>query len=208
MERQISLGMRVDAEDGEVGTVEKIVFDPEGREPGYLVIQQGRIRSRDVVVPVSLVSDVSQEKVTVALTREALDDFPEYEVTVQKGRHPRPIPLGRPYSFGTYTPDSRTHFTAIPQRSVPEDNIAIEKGMDVVDAVGDKVGQIQGLVATPESRQVTHLVLRQPGPPRSKDRLLPVDLVEDVRSNAVRLRISSDLVAGLQPYIPPEEEEA
>lgn len=202
MERRISLGMPVEAEDGEVGTVNKVVVDPEGREPAYLVIKQGTIMTRDVVVPVSLVRSVSQEKVILAMTQEALDDFPEYEVTVRKGRHPTPIPVGRPYPVGTYTPDSTTPFTVITQRSVPEDNIAVEKGMDVVDAAGEKVGQIQGLVAKPESRQVTHLVLRQPGPPRSRDRLLPVDLVEDVRSNAVHLRISSDHVAGLQPYVP------
>jgi len=202
MEKQIELGARVRAEDGEVGTVEKIVVDPEEHEPGYLVVKRGRVRPRKIVVPVGLVTNASPEEVTLATTRQALESFPDYEVTVRKGEYRKPIPVGGPRPVGIYTPPTNAGYMVLRQRSVPEASVGVEQGMDVLDVAGLKVGQVHGLIADPESRQASHLVLRQPHPLMPRDRLVPADLVADVREGEVHLRITAEHVSGLGSYEP------
>jgi hypothetical protein len=104
MEKQIELGARVRAEDGAVGTVEKIVVDPEEGEPGYLIIKRGHVRPRQIAVPVSLVTEVSGDEVTLDTTRKALESFPAYEVTVREGEYRKPVPVAGPQSVAVYAP--------------------------------------------------------------------------------------------------------
>jgi hypothetical protein len=208
MERQIELGARVRAEDGAVGTVEKIVVDPEERKPGYLVVKRGRGRARQIVVPVSLVADVSGENVTLDTSRRALESFPDYEITVRKGEYQKPIPVAGPHPVAVYAPPTNRGYMVLRQRNVPEASVAVEKGMDVVDATGLGVGEVHGLVAKTGSRKASHLVLRQAHPLESPDRLIPVDLVASVEDGAVRLRITVDHVNGLAVCRPAPEEGA
>jgi sporulation protein YlmC with PRC-barrel domain len=206
MEKQIELGAHVRAEDGAVGTVDKIVVNPEEREPEYLVIKRGRVRRRKIVVPVSLMADVSGTKVTLDTTRKALESFPDYEITVREGEYQKPVPVVGPAPVAVYTPPMNRGYVALRQRNVPEASVAVEKGMDVVGAKGDRVGKVQGLIAESGSREAFHLVLRQSHPLASKDRLIPVDLVAEVRSGTVHLRITSDHLRGLPTHQPSREE--
>lgn len=206
MEKQIELGARVRAEDGAVGTVDKIVVDPEKREPEYLVIKRGRVRRRKIVVPVSLVADVSGTEVTLDTTRKALESFPDYEITVREGEYQKPVPVAGPAPVAVYTPPMNRGYVALRQRNVPEASVAVEKGMDVFGAGGDRVGEVRGLIAESGSREAFYLVLRQSHPLASKDLLIPVDLVAEVRNGTVHLRITSDHLRGLPPHQPSREE--
>lgn len=209
MEKQINLGARVRAQDGEVGTVARIVVDRDEREPDYLVVKRGRVRPRQVVVPVSLVTDVSGKAVTLDTTQKALESFPDYEVTVREGEYEKPIPVAGPQSVAVYTPAANQGFIELRQRSVPEGSVSVEKGMDVVDARGQNVGQVHGLIAETGTRKALHLVVRQRHPLEKRDRLIPTDLVAGVGDGAVRLRITADHVDGLGVYQPvPEEGES
>ena len=71
-ERQIKLGVNVRTSDGDkVGTVEQIVVDPKTHQPGYLVINYGRLppQRRSIVAPIGLVDKVSAREVTLETTR-------------------------------------------------------------------------------------------------------------------------------------------
>lgn len=208
MEKQVELGARVWAENKMVGVVEKIVVDPAHHEPGYLVVKQGRIppRQRHIVVPVSLVSEVSPEAVTLATTPEALTSFPEYEVTVRKGEYQKPIPLGYPRPYGLSTPVSNQGYMVIRTRSVPETTVSVEQGMAVRDATGRQVGRVHGLTLDSDKRQASHIVVRLPKLLADRDRVIPVDLVGNVHSGSVHLRITAAHVGALTLYQPEEAE--
>jgi hypothetical protein len=138
-------------------------------------------------------------------TRKALDQFPDYEVTVRQGEYRRPVLVGSPRPVKAYTPASNKDYVVLRQRGVPHTSIGVEQGMEVLDITGLKVGNVQGLVVDGESRQATHLVLRQSGPLAWQQWLVPVDLVADVGAGRVHLHISSEHVAGLAPYAPAPE---
>lgn len=201
MIRRVELGYRVRARDGDAGAVERIVVDPAGREPEYIVVRSGRLRRERRVVPVSLVSGVDDGVVSLDVAREALDRFPLYEVTVTRGTYQKPVPVGRPV-IATYTPVTNEGYMALTHRSVPDSSVAVGRDMEVVDARGRRVGRVHGLVARGDDRQGTELVISTSDRPGSQCRIVPVDLVEDASEGRVRLRIAAEHVAGLAPCGP------
>jgi uncharacterized protein YrrD len=206
MKKQIELGAHVWARDEKVGTVARIVADPESREPGYLVVKRGRIRPRQIVVPVSLVSDVTAEAVVLALPADVLDSFPDYEITVQEGEYRKPMPVGTLRPVATYAPPSNRGYVALRQRNVPDSSVSVEKGMPVLDVTGMKVGQVHGLVMDSDKQQAIQILLRQPGPRITRYRIIPADLVESVPAGAVKLRITAEHIYGLGIYEPEPEQ--
>lgn len=205
MQKQVKLGIRVWAEDGEVGTVEKIVVDPKKHQPGYLVVKWGRVRARQIVVPASLVTDVLDEVVTLATTRQALKTFPDYEITVEK---PEPQDDTSPWSNipPLMRPWIERGTIKIRQRTVPEHTVDLKRGMTVYDQAGIKLGQIEGVIADAEKQQVSHVILhRLQTLLLDEYRLVPIDLVDFVIRSDVYLRITKDHTYGLPIYHPNQE---
>lgn len=185
--KEMQLGTLVNAVDGRAGKISKVIIDPRNREPIYLVVKTGRLlRTREVTVPISLVSSVSAESVNLGLTREALAEYPDYEITVHQGHYEKPLPLGHRL-FDVYTPPSNSQYLKLRQRSVPEYAVAVEKGMLVRDCNHQEVGRIEGVVPDTERWRGKYLVFRRRGISRSQQ--VPVDLVAGASSEEVRLGV-------------------
>ncbi len=196
MERELTLGAKVRASDGEAGELSKIITDPRSHEPTYLVVKRGRLFPREVLVPTSLVTEVTEQEVKLDLDKEALDGFPDYEITVQKGEYRKPLVGGFGRPRGVYTPPSNSAFMVLRQRNVPEHSVEVTAGMAVRDARGVGVGTVEGLLVDPDRRQGSHLVVRPSGRP-SPSRVLPVELVAEVDDSGVALRLERDQIEGL-----------
>ncbi|RIK50800.1 MAG: hypothetical protein DCC57_11385 [Chloroflexi bacterium] len=200
MEKQLTPGMAVHCSDGEAGRLEKIVGEPDERTPAYLVVQRGRpIRRRHIVVPVSLVRDVAPDRILLDTTLQALETFPDFEVTVAQRADPADLPAAplHPLFWPAYRDQAAIIFRA---RSVPETSREIRRGMPVYDNAGAQVGQVAGLLVDDETRQASHLVLNRKGPRAADPRLVPVDLVDYVVRDDIYLRIGQDQVVGLTVY--------
>lgn len=200
MEKQLNPGMAVHCSDGEAGRLEKIVTEADARKPAYLVVRRGLpIRRRDIVVPVSLVRDVSQDRVLLDTTVKALETFPDFEVTISK-RVPPPATATAPIHplfWPAYRDQAAIIFRA---RSVPETSMEVTRGMPVYDNAGARVGKVEGILVDEETQQASHLVLGRKGLRGSDPRIVPVDLVDFVIRDEVYLRISQDQVLGLTIY--------
>lgn len=196
MKERVELGYRVSAGGRDVGVVDQLVVDPQEREPEYLVVRRGRLRPRRIVVPVSLVTAVEDERVELHTSPEALEAFPDYEVTVTKGRYERPVPVGGFRPVATFQPDNR-EFMVLTQRSVPDHSVGVSRDMPVADAHGRRVGSVHGAVADASDREGMQMLLRTADRPRSRCRVVPMDLIADVDGGQVRLRIDAEHIAGL-----------
>jgi sporulation protein YlmC with PRC-barrel domain len=211
MEKRIELGDSVRATDGRAGVVAKVIVDPGEREPGYIVVKRRRFRSRHIVVPVSLVDEVSAGQVNLSMTRAALDGFPDYEVAERHGRYEKPMPVGPHRPVAVYTPASNRAYTVLRRRNVPESAVPVEKGMVVTDASGMRIGRVAGLSLDRGRRTATHLLVQRPAPmtvatPATMQQfVVPIDLVEDVREGEIRLRITRWHLSGLAVYGPAGE---
>lgn len=197
-QKTLRVGICVLALDGEAGRVARIVIDPQNHQPTYLVVEIGRgLRRREIAVPVSLVTSASAERVSLGVTRDALEDFPDYEVTVRDERYEKPFPVGR-LPKQAYTPPANSGYLVLRQRSVPDPSVAIAKGMPVRDRLGRPIGSVEGLILDHEAREGKYIVFRRD--PFSSLRLIPTPLVEDVTSSGVDLRIGSELANRLPEY--------
>lgn len=190
MKNRVTLGMKVQCTDGAAGTLSRIVADPHREEPTYLVVRRGWLRRKEVVIPVSLVAGVSGQTVQLEMRRAALAEYPQFEVTEQKGTFRRPMTAPAPMPRYVYTPPSNSSFRVLRQRSVPESAVALQKGAVVYDAAGRQLGRVGGMILDGAKRRGRFVVVdrRQP---RGDRRAIPVGLVADASEGAVKLSIAA-----------------
>lgn len=198
--KQLKLGMTVNCLDGRAGKISKVIADPESHRPTHLVVKRGRLRTTEVVVPVSLVDAVDLESVQLAITLEALRDLPVYEYTVHKGRYEIPKLVGRP-PVTVYTPPTNKGYMVLKQRAVPERSLAIEKGLAIRDSYGREVGQVVGLIVDGNEQIGKYIVFRNPL--SGSTQLITTELIEDVTADSIHLRIARQYLDGL-PIFQPE----
>jgi sporulation protein YlmC with PRC-barrel domain len=207
VKKELTLNMPVRSQGGKAGHLERIIADPETHEPAYLVVKRGLIpsRQRQIVVPVSLVREVTAQAVMLDTTLEVLDTFPDYEITVEKRRKSQPDPtLYEPLIPPIMRPWTQEGKVRVRERTVPEHTVDIRRGMTVYDCAGVKLGQAEGISADAEEHRASHLVLRQQRRLKGEQRLIPVDLVDfTIRSN-IYLSIGKDHVQRLPLYRPGE----
>jgi len=208
MKKELSIGMSVHASDGKVGSLERIVVDPKTHEPAYLVVRHGPPPPpRSIVVPVSLVSEVSTENVMLNTTQQAFKAFPNYELTIEKPVE-KPLETPKKPSYTDRWPNILPFPTVwtelgtvkVRERTVPEHMVEVKRGMTVYDSTGNRLGEVDGLIANSEQQQVTHLVLNTGTPLKEERRLVPIDLVDFSIRSDVYLRIGKEYVQGLPFY--------
>lgn len=197
--RVYSIGASVQVQDGEAGRISRVITDRKTRKPTDLVVKFSWPFPREVAVPISFVQSATPSRVKLEVTREALEAFPDYEVVVRMGRYEKPFPVGRPRPVDIYLPQSNRGLLAVRQRSVPDGSADIHRGISVLDVHGRKVGTVDGILVREGEQTCRYLVLRVKG---GGLRLAPAELVADVTSDAVRLKVDSKFVSGLLPYNP------
>jgi hypothetical protein len=84
------------------------------------------------------------------------------------------------------------------QRSVPERSISFEKGMTVSDCAGQQSGKVEGVILDQEKRQGKYIIFR-------RDhffplQIIPADLVQDISSTTVKLRVDRKFIKYLPEY--------
>jgi len=201
MAARFVLGMDVMCSDGAAGRVSRIVTDPARLHPRYLVVQKGRLRRREIVVPVSLVAGISAHGVRLDMTLKALAAFPDFEVKVRQGSYSKPVPMGGTRPIGIYTSPGNAGFMVLRQRNVPDQSVAVEKGMPVRDRARRKVGTVEAIIANSTTRWGDFIVVRRV-PATTDLRLVPVELVAGAKDGEIRLRIDAAHVDGLRVFRP------
>jgi len=72
------LGTLVECTDGSAGELRNFLIDSTTGQVTDLVVRRGFVVTRDVVVPVDAVTKVTRDRIVLGLTREQLDQRPEY----------------------------------------------------------------------------------------------------------------------------------
>jgi sporulation protein YlmC with PRC-barrel domain len=196
--KQVNLGMKVHCLDGEAGVVSKIITNPEKKRPSYLVVKRGRLVKREIVVPVSLVGDVTQEMVTVDTTLEELENFPDFEVTVREGSINRPVPMGSPKPNMVWQSPASSGYMAVKKHPFSEKLVKVAKGLVIWDSEGVQVGKLEGIIMDREQEKASFIILNPRG--EKLQRLVPVSLVASASSEGVKLHIDQDYVGKLLVY--------
>ncbi len=205
-------GTTVFAFDGrELGEIDRVVIDPETREVTAIIVRKGLLFTEDKVVPVSLVAEATDERITLREDAGDLDRLPLFEET-----HYVPAPgdelLAAPLYWYPPYPAVGTTWWGFPnyfgyppypietERNIPEGHIALKEGASVVDANGEQIGAVKQIMTDALAERVTHLLITRGGLLNQEQKLIPCTWVRRIDEDEVQLRVTSEFLDTLREY--------
>jgi len=210
----IALGAEVRGRDGKLGTVTRLIVDPEHDRVTDVVVKQGTLMPVERVVPLPELVPGEDRTAFLDVSERA---FEEYAPFSSEGyREPAPDYGGPPgwdaASMGMDAAEYRTAIMFSPgaygnvapvvnrdsfDASEPlPDLAAIHKGSDVFDVLGEKVGEVFEIATNEQTGMPERLVVRQ-GRIFRHEREVPVHWLQDVQDDALVLNRRKDEVERL-----------
>jgi sporulation protein YlmC with PRC-barrel domain len=212
----VPFGTRVvDSEGKAVGTVRHVVLHQDTRQVDGLVVHQGVIKSRELIVPMDKIANAGQ---TIQLTLQAsdLETLPLFHA-----QHLRPMPdhWEMPAGFDerdffmvggsgwteATLPFMQTSPTVSGTPAYVEDKDSVRDpeepdiavGMPVYDSVGQRIGDVESISIDPVSDKITWIVVRR-GHLFARESTIPASLIKSV-TDRITLNASTQAVKRLEP---------
>ena len=205
----------VDRNGKTVGTVSRLVLHPQAQEVVALVVRQGVLNRREVVIPLNKVATFGEE-VRLALTASELAGVDLYD------SHPlRPMPDHWPMPAGfdlrsfflvaadgwtesvlpfVLTSPSVSGVPALipdPDASERAREPAIARGTPVYDNAGEYLGDVEGVDLDPASRRITRARVRK-GRLFRTETAIPAGVIASVADDRITLNVKADVVKTLE----------
>jgi uncharacterized protein YrrD len=221
-EVELKEGTSVFTSDGkEVGTINRIVLDPETNEITHIVVQKGWLFAEDKVIPFGRVQSVTGDKVVIDESMGDFDQLPPFEETHYVGVSDRdaaartmpadayPANVFAP-AYYWYPPFGYTGYPAYgmpyyswprtkTEQNIPADTVPLKEGAKVVTADEKQVGNIDRLLVEPNTGHVTHFVIAE-GLLFKDRKLVPANWIKTASEDKVRLNVSSDVLNRVPSY--------
>lgn len=196
-------------EGEKVGTLEKVVLDPETNEVTHLVVEKGFLFSEAKVFPVDLVDIEAKVRLALKETKEELKEYPRFEEThyVDPGPVERRRDLQFIYWYPPMIPWWQTNYSLHPipeyvaktEQHIPEGTVALAEGAEVISRDGEQVGVIERIITDQESNRATHFVISE-GILLEQDNLIPTTWVKEVQEDQVHLKIKASVFENLPAF--------
>ena len=215
---QFKEGAKVFTADGErVGTIDRVVLEPDTKEVTHIVVQKGFLFTEDKVVPMSLVGPATQDRVTLredAGDLEKLPDFREaHYVPADREPEPQPVPgaahwarslylyppVGAWWATSSFADYDRPQYVVKTETNIPEGTVALEEGARVISSDGEHVGDVERIFTDPLEDRATHLLISE-GLILKEKRLIPTGWMTSVLEDEVHLSVKSEFVENLPEY--------
>jgi sporulation protein YlmC with PRC-barrel domain len=204
-----TIGVEVNASDGNCGELSRVVIDPVARSLTHLVVEPRHHNGLARLVPVEIVESAGEEIRLRCSTAEfaQLEEAEEVrflpEVGEQMGYGAGRV-LAWPYyglgpgiggvgvgGIGMSDPMQPVTFDR-----VPPGEVEVRRG-EHVHASDGNIGRVQGLVVDPADNHVTHVLLQQGHLWGKKDVAIPIGAVKDVAPDGVQLALTKDEIRDL-----------
>jgi sporulation protein YlmC with PRC-barrel domain len=206
---------RIYTADGDhVGSVERVVMDPLTNTVTHVVVRSGRFFPEDKVVPVAVIASATPERIELSPDVEP-DDLPPFETShflaydedpeaapSDSDLRSRPLIWFGPYAVATslYT----TMMRRVVERNIPERAVAVKSGATVITAGGEGVGDFDHLLSTDDGL-ITHLVIVASRGLLRIRKAVPLNWVEDLAEDRIRLGVHPHLVEALDDLEPSDD---
>lgn len=201
---ELLIGARVMCRDGEAGRLRYVVVDPATDAITELIVAHGRILKRDSVVPLSWVAHSDSGQIVLDAALADLKRLPTY----REVEYLRPDPSYAPVHghrledtrmwIGPYlkTGSAHRYFADRIRLGIDEDEVLIRRGLPVRTADGRKIGKIHHLVADDQHR-LAYLVVQCGDVLHREYRIVPVDQIEALQEDGVRLKVPATALTEL-----------
>jgi uncharacterized protein YrrD len=209
----IEFGAKVlTAEGDDIGTIDKLILDPEGGDLHAIVVRKGLLFGRDIEIPVDAIMERERGAVRIRYAKNQLDELesfyedsyttppPERSAEYLSGygypasgllwpsRWSGPV-SGEPY--GHEAVGAVEDEVATMHRAQDLSNAVIKEGSDVRSRDGEKVGEVHQLVFDSLTGRPTMLVIRK-GFLFTEDVEVPAGLISSVDDDRVYLDARHD----------------
>jgi PRC-barrel domain len=204
-----TIGVGVTCSDGVCGDLRCVVIDPVARVLTHLIVEPKHRQGMGRLVPIDLV-DATAEEIRLRCSRaefDALEDAEETHFLPEAGEQ-MGYGAGQAVAWPYYGLGggmggmgmggmgmANTPQVMIDDR-VPAGEVEVRRG-EHVHATDGNIGRVQGLVIDPEDHHVTHVLLEEGRLWGKKEIAIPIDAVEDVAADGVRLNLTRDEVLDL-----------
>jgi uncharacterized protein YrrD len=224
---QIQTGAQVYTSTGEkLGHVDRVVIDPHTKKVSHLVVRKGFLLKTDKVLPIDWVAAANGDRVALTLDATSLDSLPNFEekhyvrtdetlsVAETTGGSPAPLESATapmvvwyPPVMGVYPGPGvpampgapRVRYVETVEENIPENTIALKEGAKVVSADGEHVGSVERLIVNSDTKDVTHLLVKE-GVLFTKKKVVPANWIGETYADEVHLVVDSKLLRGLPDY--------
>lgn len=216
---RLTKGADIYSSEGEkLGTLDRVVIDPETKEVTHLVISKGGLFKTDKVVAMDMVDPGIEDKITLLALKHDLDEFPEFEETHYVNLDQPDAPVTDVQASYWYPPlnlvwwraggtDNSVMYPAKPvyvartTQSIPEGTIALEEGARVISQDGKHVGNVVQVIVDPQDNGVTHFVVSE-GVLFKERKLVPVTWISRIDEDEVYLSTTAGVLDRLPEYQP------
>jgi uncharacterized protein YrrD len=213
----IPFGTRVVDRDGKcVGTVSRLVLHPETGQVVAVVVQQGILDRREVVVPMNKIAAFADE-VRLTLSDSDLSGVDLYDAHPLQPMPDRWLmPAGfdlrsfflvagdgwtesvLPFVMTSPSVSGAPAYIRDPDSAEGAREPAIAKGTPVYDSAGEHVGDIEGVELDPASRRITRLLVQR-GRLFRTETAIPASVVASVADDRITLNVRADVAKKLEP---------
>jgi uncharacterized protein YrrD len=199
------LGAAVHCQDSEVGTLAKLVVDPQSQQVTDLIVEKGLLRKHAWVVPVSTVIRATLHEIYLSIPSHELENCDEYRETEIK------VPAGDESGYAHST--ELGAFGAPSPVTVPMVRKRLREGIGYgkavigskadVEALGRALGHVDHVLVDKQRGEITQVVMRRGFPPERI--LIPSDKVTEIEHENILVDLTRDELAELPRYHPASE---
>jgi uncharacterized protein YrrD len=204
--------MSIVSKDGEqIGEVERVVISPVSYDLESLVVKQGILFAEERIIPIHLIDQIDQENVRLTINSDALQSLPRYQEThyIDSLASDRGDP-GSTTLYYLHPVDPIEESNLLPNypsppivertiENIPPGSYVLEEADKVLDRSGEQIGEVEQIVADPETKTVTHFVISEDLLFETK-KLIPSHWTDSVADGRVKLAVEKELIQRLPDY--------
>jgi hypothetical protein len=195
------------AEGDRVGSIERVVLDPETLRATHLVVEKGLLFTKDRLVPVDDVGVATPERITLdpdldmdALEKFEVERYIPIDPASRSGREHADYRAMLAYPPLSMTPTMAPPTTAtVIERNISDRLIALEAGAEVTSHDGKVVGSLERVLTADDF--ATHVVVETPGPETTL-KAIPAGWIAELFESGVSLSVEGWIVDELPDYEP------
>jgi sporulation protein YlmC with PRC-barrel domain len=198
----IFLKAEIHCTDGAGGHATALVLNPATKVATHLVIDPKGHGHDEYLLPLDLVAESSAKRIDVRCSRHELDQLAPFIKVVKVEAQgldmmdAQALMGSESHSgigFQDFSFAGGGSSEMVEVEAIPESELAVRHGIPV-EATDGKVGEVDGFVIEPDTRRITHLVLREGHLFTKKDVEIPVSEIDRIGEVAVYLNIPKDAV--------------
>ena len=203
------------AQGDRLGTLSRVIIDPNTREVTHIVIEKGLMFTTNKIIPIDRINPQDPEKIILSSSEQDLNQFDDFEESHYVDLDNTEYPGSDVTNSFWYPPVDYVWwrsgmpaitppvpvYTVRTSQNIPEGTVALEEGAKVISADDKHVGSIEQLIVDPQDKRVSHFIIGE-GLLFKERKLIPVTWISTIGEKEIRLSVKSGTLERLPAYHP------